>query len=134
MRERSRGATGDGAVPKGTFAKGDGGQNVREGMFAKGDGGQNVREGMFAKGDGGQNVRKGMFAKGDGGQNIREGTFARGDLQGHRSNVIGCWQIPRRKAINLMKPRNQPKVTRPFFPRERAGSGHETTSPPLLFL
>ena len=35
-------------------------------------------------------------------------------------------QIPCVKAINLMKPRNQPKVTRPFFPRERAGSGHET--------
>ena len=25
-----------------------------------------------------------------------------------------------------MKPRNWPKITRPFFPRERAGSGHET--------
>ena len=25
-----------------------------------------------------------------------------------------------------MKPRNWPKVTRPVFPRERAGSGHET--------
>ena len=33
----------------------------------------------------------------------------------------------RRKAINLMKPRNRPKVTRLFFPRERAGSGHETS-------
>ena len=46
-------------------------------------------------------------------------------------NVIGCWQIPRRKAI---KPRNRPKVTRPFFPRERAGSGHETrTRLPIIY-
>ena len=66
VTERSLGATGDR-----TFAKGDGGQNVREGTFAKGDGGENVREGTFAKGDGGQNVREGMFAK--------------GDLQGHRT-------------------------------------------------
>ena len=41
----------------GTFAWGDGRQNVREGTFVKGDGGQNVREGTFAKGDGGLQVR-----------------------------------------------------------------------------
>ena len=41
-------------------------------------------------------------------------------------SAIGCLQIPRRKAINLIKPRNRPKVTRPFFPCERTESGHET--------
>ena len=88
---------------EGTFAWGDGRQNVREGTFAKGDGGQNVREGTFARerspratgertfarersrrATGGENVREGTFAKGDGGQNVREGMFAKGDLQGHR--------------------------------------------------
>ena len=42
-------------------------------------------------------------------------------------NVIGCRRIPPGKAINLMKPEESAKVTRPFFPRERAGSGHETS-------
>ena len=80
-------AWGDGRqnVREGTFVKGDGGQNVREGTFAKGDGGENVREGTFAKGDGGENVREGTFAKGDRGQNVRERMFAKGDLQGHRT-------------------------------------------------
>ena len=36
---------------------------------------------------------------------------------------VGCHQIAHGKAINLMKPRNRLKVTRPFFPRERAGLG-----------
>ena len=104
VTERSLGATGDRTFAIGTFARGDGGQNVHEGTFAKGDegenvrwgtfakgdGGENVREGTFAKGDGGENirelgnVREGTFAKGDGGQNVREGMFAKGDLQGHR--------------------------------------------------
>ena len=39
------------------------------------------------------------------------------------NTICGC---STGNSINVMKPRNRPKVTRPFFPRERAGSGHET--------
>ena len=43
-------------------------------------------------------------------------------------NVIGCRQIPRGKAINLMKPEESAEGHQTlFFPRKRAGSGHETT-------
>ena len=45
-------------------------------------------------------------------------------------NVIGCRQISRGKAINLIKPEESAEGHQTLFPRERAGSGHETNTHP----
>ena len=47
-------------------------------------------------------------------------------------NVIGYRRITPGKAINLMKPEESAEGHQTFFPRERAGSGHETRVVPEL--